>query len=119
MALLALSPIIVLLARLSRRGALAFSLAIYVAALVFEINLPTWPVEGTWFFNPFAWQLLLALGFLSCEWSRESETFRRWTVRLMPLGLVGVAVGAIVACFDLKPDPFLGPEPRLLFIFDK
>jgi hypothetical protein len=24
-----------------------------------------------------------------------------------------------VAAFDLKPDPFLVPEPRLLFIFDK
>ena len=37
----------------------------------------------------------------------------------MPLGIVGVIIGAIVAGFDLKPDPFLVPEPRLLFIFDK
>jgi hypothetical protein len=118
-ALLALSPVFVLLARVSRRGALAVSVAIYLAALVFEFNLPTWPVEGTWFFNPFAWQLLLALGFLGCQWTQESSAFRRWAVRLMPLGLVGIALGAIVAAFDLKPDPFLVPEPRLLFLFDK
>jgi hypothetical protein len=117
--LLALSPMFVLLSRTSRLGALALSVTVYLAALVFEINLPTWPVEGTWFFNPFAWQLLLALGFLSCEWTRDSERFRRWAARLMPLGLVGVVIGAIVAAFDLKPDPFLVPEPRLLFIFDK
>jgi hypothetical protein len=118
-ALLALSPMFVLLSRFSRIGALALSLAVYLAALVFEINLPTWPVQGTWFFNPFAWQLLLALGFLGCEWSRDSETFRRWAARLMPLALIAVAIGAVVAAFDLKPDPFLVPEPRLLFIFDK
>jgi hypothetical protein len=118
-ALLALSPAVVLLARVSRVGALLLSLAVYLAALVFEINLPTWPVEGTWFFNPFAWQLLLTLGFLSCEWSRDSASFNRWTARLAPLALIGVAVGAVIATFDLKPDPFQVPEPRLLFIFDK
>jgi hypothetical protein len=117
--LLAISPVFILLARLSRIGALLLSFAVYLTTLVFELNLPTWPVEGAWFFNPLAWQLLLVLGFLGCEWSRDSETFNRWAARLMPLGLIGVAVGAIVAAFDLKPDPFQVPEPRLLFIFDK
>jgi hypothetical protein len=118
-ALLALSPLFVLLARVSRAAALALSVTIYLTALVLEINLPTWPVEGTWFFNPFAWQLLLALGFLACQWSRDSVRFRRWTARLVPLGLAGVALGLVIAVWDLKPDPFLVPEPRLLFIFDK
>ena len=118
-ALLAMSPPFVLLARVSRPAALLLSVSVYLISLIFEFNLPTWPVEGTWFFNPLAWQLLLALGFLSCEWSRESETFNRWTARLMPVGIVGVGVGAVVAIWDLKPDPYLVPEPRLLFIFDK
>jgi hypothetical protein len=111
--LLALSPMFVLLARISRLGALVLSVSIYLAALVFQINLPTWPFQGTWFFNPLAWQLLLVLGFLACEWSRDSETFRSWAAWLMPAGLLGVALGAVIAGFDLKPDP------RLLFIFDK
>ena len=93
--LLAISPVFILLARLSRIGALLLSFAVYLTTLVFELNLPTWPVEGAWFFNPLAWQLLLVLGFLGCEWSRDSETFNRWAARLMPLGLIGVAVGAI------------------------
>ena len=41
--------------------ALASSLLIYIAALQFDINLPAYP-EGTWAFNPFAWQLLFAFG---------------------------------------------------------
>jgi hypothetical protein len=38
------------------------SAAMYVVARAFEINLPTWPVGGQWFFNPFAWQLVFAIG---------------------------------------------------------
>jgi len=29
---------------------------------VFELNMPTWPLEGGWYFNPLAWQLLFAIG---------------------------------------------------------
>jgi hypothetical protein len=41
--------------------ALATSVCIYVVALQFEINLPAYP-EGTWTFNPLAWQLLFVFG---------------------------------------------------------
>jgi len=117
--LLALAPGFVLLARLNRKAALVLSIAIWAESLAFEINLRTWPVEGRWFFNPFAWQLLLVLGFLCSEWSRDSAAFVRWTKRLMPLGAVGVAVGAVVVVRDIRPDPLLVPEPRLFFVFNK
>src|SRR5919202_3798094 len=95
--LLAMAPVFVLLARLNRKAALVLSIAIWAESLAFEINLPTWPVEGTWFVNPFAWQLRLVLGFLCCEWSRDSKAFVRWTRRLVPLGVLGVIIGAVVA----------------------
>jgi hypothetical protein len=41
--------------------ALATSVCVYIVALQFDINLPAYP-EGTWTFNPFAWQLLFAFG---------------------------------------------------------
>jgi hypothetical protein len=41
--------------------ALATSVAVYVVALQFDVNLPAYP-EGTWTFNPFAWQLLFGFG---------------------------------------------------------
>ena len=118
-ALLALSPVFVLLARVSRWIALGFSLSLYVVCLTFSINLPTWPIDGAWFFNPLAWQLLLVLGFIGAELARDSEAFRGWMRRMMPVGVVGVAIGIAAAVWDLKPDPLAVPEPRLFFVLDK
>lgn len=41
--------------------ALAGSIALYVAARAFDFSLPSFPA-GTWYFNPFCWQLLFVLG---------------------------------------------------------
>src|ERR1700716_4717425 len=41
--------------------ALGASLALYMAVWQFGLNLPAYP-EGTWFFNPLAWQLLFVFG---------------------------------------------------------
>jgi hypothetical protein len=118
-ALLALSPVFVLLARVNRWIALGLSLSLYVVCLTFSINLPTWPSDGAWFFNPLAWQLLLVLGFIGAELAHDNEAFRDWTRRLMSVGVVGVAIGIVVAVWDLKPDPLAVPEPRLFFVLDK
>ena len=116
---LALAPIFILLARVSRGLAFLASFALYLTCLVFEVNLPNWPGEGAWFFNPLSWQFLLVLGYLGSVWSRSSPGFQRWTRRLTPLGLLVVGIGLIVAAWDLKPDPLAVPQPRLLFIFEK
>jgi hypothetical protein len=41
--------------------ALAGSLVLYVLTWQFDWNLPAYP-EGSWYFNPFAWQLLFVFG---------------------------------------------------------
>jgi hypothetical protein len=41
--------------------ALALSVALYAVTWEFGLNLPAYP-SGTWFFNPFAWQLLFVFG---------------------------------------------------------
>ncbi|MGY2048999.1 OpgC family protein [Methylobacterium sp. JK268] len=117
--LLGLAPVFVLTARLSRLAALGASLALYLTALVLELNIPSWPQEGHWFFNPLCWQLLLVLGFLAHEWRRESAAFLTWRRRLRPLGIGIVILGAVLAWFHIRPDPLTVPEPRLLFTFDK
>ncbi|HEX2885216.1 OpgC domain-containing protein [Vineibacter terrae] len=43
-------------------AALSVSLAVYVLARVMEWNLPGHPEGNTWFFNPFAWQLVFYAG---------------------------------------------------------
>jgi hypothetical protein len=117
--LLALAPIFVLVARGSRWLALTLSLGLYAACLTLEINLPSWPVEGHWFFNPLAWQFLFVLGFLSSLWARDSELFRIWAQRLIPIGVLGVAIGFVIAVRGVRIDPYTVPEPRLFFVLDK
>lgn len=61
--LLALFPAIYYAVRISPLLTLAVSLAIWQAALAFEINLPNGNA-GHWFFNPFAWQVVFTLGIV-------------------------------------------------------
>ena len=60
--LLLLTPALLLLARRSDWLMLAGSAALYAVARVFDLNVPTWPLEGVWYFNPLAWQFLFAIG---------------------------------------------------------
>lgn len=113
------APIFVLVARFSRTAALSLSLTIYLASLVFEWNLPSWPGEGDWFFNPLCWQLLLVLGIVFQGWFREHAWMRSWARRLIPLGVAIVALGIYLSIYEIRPDPLVVPDPRLLFTFDK
>jgi len=49
---------------LLRKPAVAFliSIVLWSAAYVGGLNLKLYPVEQTWYFNPFAWQLLFVIG---------------------------------------------------------
>jgi hypothetical protein len=58
--LLAFPPILWLLQR-KPTVALGSSAALYALALQFDWNLPAYP-DGTWYFNPFAWQLMFVFG---------------------------------------------------------
>jgi hypothetical protein len=60
--LLAMLPGLLWLAVKDLRLMLLASTALYVAAQVVPLSVPNFPVGGGWFFNPFAWQLLFAIG---------------------------------------------------------
>ena len=38
------------------------SVILYILSRIFDINFPSYPAGTTWYFNPFAWQLLFFLG---------------------------------------------------------
>jgi hypothetical protein len=59
--LLLLFPMALWLLRRAPTVALGASVALYVVAWQFNLNLPAFP-EGVWYFNPFAWQLLFVFG---------------------------------------------------------
>lgn len=65
--ILALIPVMMALVRIDARLAILVSLTLWVAATT-GLNLPAeaWfskPSDRTWFFNPFAWQLVFFTGF--------------------------------------------------------
>lgn len=60
--LLVMTPIFMLLASRHIAWALGASAGLYLAAQVFWLNLPTFPIDGWWFFNPLCWQLLFVIG---------------------------------------------------------
>lgn len=117
--LLGIAPAFVLIARENRVVALALSAGLYLASLVGEWNLPSWPGQGDWFFDPFCWQLLLVLGFVLQDWNRTSGTLRLWSRRLFPVGIAIVVLGIALSVLEIRPDPMSVPDPRLLFSFDK
>jgi hypothetical protein len=60
--LLLITPALLVLARRDDWLMLLTSGLIYLAARVFELNLPSWPLDGGWYFNPLAWQFIFAIG---------------------------------------------------------
>jgi hypothetical protein len=113
------APLIALIHRSASPALLPSSLALYACALVFGVNLPTWPVEGTWFFNPLAWQVIFVLGFLSAGADGLGGFVRRHRSLLRWLALPVVALGALAALTRFSPDPVDMPLPTLVFMFSK
>ncbi len=61
------------------------SLAMYLAARMFDLNLPSW-TGGGWFFNPFTWQLLFVMGAILSFAPGETPK------RTLPLDIAAVLV---------------------------
>ncbi len=60
--LLAFFPLALWLIRQSRLLALGLSIGLYAAARYYHLNLPAYPEDAEWYFNPLAWQLLFMIG---------------------------------------------------------
>jgi hypothetical protein len=117
--LMAVAPIFAIIDRYAPNWLLPISLALYLVTLIVPIPLPTWPVEGQWFFNPLAWQLVFVLGFVMAREDGIGGFVRRHIVAIRWLSVPIVAASAYIVWNRLWPDPTLMPQPRLLFIADK
>src|ERR1700756_2759790 len=93
-ALLLMTPLLLVLARRDDRLMLAASAGIYLAARAFSLNLPTWPVEGTWLFHPIAWQLIFAIGIFAGR--RLKRGGIAYDARLFAACLAVVVIAAVV-----------------------
>jgi hypothetical protein len=102
-ALLLLTPALLLLARRSDWLMLAGSAALYTVTRVFELNMPTYPLEGVWFFNPLAWQLLFAIGiFVGRRVKTGGIGYDRRLFALCLMIVVGAAF-SVTDGFNLMP----------------
>jgi hypothetical protein len=106
-ALMLWAPVALVLARVHVGLALAVSVVIYVLARVGLLVLPSWPEPGTWFFNPFAWQLLFTIGIVcGVVWRGKKPPFSLGGFLVASLFLVGSllvmtdAFGTAPALFD-------------------
>jgi len=117
--LLLLAVGFVAIARISLAAAIAASVVLYVATLTFEIELPSWPADGAWFFNPLSWQLIFVLGYVGTYLTNNSDACRKTVECLWPLSVALLVVGAVVVLIDYRPDPMAVPVPRYFFLFDK
>jgi len=113
------APLIVLIYRLAPSALLPVSLTIYLWALIFEMSPPTWPTEGTWFFNPLTWQFVFVLGFLFAGEEGLGGFVRRHQHRLMLVAAPVLLAATLMVVFKWWPGAGDVPEPKLLFTVEK
>lgn len=116
---MAFAPFMTLLHRVAPYALLPTSLFIYCVTLITGVNLPTWPVEGRWFFNPLAWQLIFVIGFTLGGDSGVSRVVVRHRGMVRALGGVVVALGVLGTIYQWYPSPLDAPQPTLFFVADK
>ncbi|MGV6873902.1 OpgC family protein [Pseudochelatococcus sp. B33] len=87
---------------------LTVSFVIYVIAQMPQVNLPSWPLPGLWFFNPFAWQFAFVSGMTVGVLARRDGLHVPASRPLMTISTVFVALAAVVAsnAFGLVPGLF-------------
>ena len=117
--LMFIAPFVALGQRFAPHALLPASFGIYAFALIFGVNFQTWPVEGTWFFNPLSWQFIYCLGFVLAGSDGLGAFARRHHELLRRAAIPIVLAGAAAALMNFSPSPAAVPQPKLVFMFDK
>jgi hypothetical protein len=118
--LMLMAPFFALIDRHAPNLVLPASAALYLAALTFRLTLPTWPVPGTWFFNPLTWQFVFVLGFVLARADAGPGAWvRRHIAWLRILALPILIYATLGMLFDWLWDPTNVPDPKLFFLLDK
>ena len=110
-AMMAMIPLAVLIARVNPRLVIVASCALWAAARVLHWNLPADPTEGRpWFFDPFTWQFMFFTGFsLGMGWLHAPAASRR---------LQALAGALIAVSFMLRVRLFYENIPGLKIVHD-
>jgi hypothetical protein len=117
--LMSMAPLMAVLYRVSPALLLAVSGSLYFATLYTGFNLPTWPVEGRWFFNPFAWQFVFAIGYVLGGSGPPQNFVRKYRFPIRLLGAIFLIASLFAAIYGWYPDWLSAPEPAAFFVVDK
>jgi hypothetical protein len=114
-------PILLWLLNRAPSIALTGSLLLYLAAHLFDWNLPAWP-RGEWYFNPLAWQVLFVFGAWYAMAGVPQLRSIVWSNVAMALALLYLAFSfAVVLSWHFHALEALLPQEfaRLLYPIDK
>lgn len=70
------------------------SLALWLIVDLWSINLPTWPFQDSWFFDPLAWQVLFVAGILTGIAKRKGR-------RILPAHALPLLIACMFLLFAL------------------
>jgi hypothetical protein len=117
--LMMMAPIMAVVYRVSPLVLLIVSGGLYFATLYTGFNLPTWPVEGRWFFNPFAWQFVFVIGYILGGQGPAQDVVGKYRLPLRILAILFLIYSLFAAIYGWYPDWLSAPEPAAFFVVDK
>jgi hypothetical protein len=101
---------------------IAASLALYAATCHFDWNLPAYPENKVWFFNPLAWQVVFYVGAACAVLGPEIAWLDRFRLPLSILAALFLVFAAVIALsWHYNPLERLIPAwvARLIYPIDK
>jgi hypothetical protein len=110
--LLAAIPLMALMLRVHVGALLAAAIGLYLAARLWQFNLPNFQSSRVWFFNPFAWQLLFVIGFVVAHFAERGIGVGRLRTGLTVLA----AAYALFALLTRAPWTFIEGLEQLVVI---
>ena len=117
--MLLMLPIHLALAAIDRRLMLGAAVIFWVVTFVLVIDVPAYPLPGGWFFNPFAWQLILAFGLYCGLTRKEKGVAAPYSAVVYGLCLAYAFIAFVTIRFDLWSLWNELPFPVLVTGFDK
>ncbi|BCP55094.1 membrane protein [Kaistia sp. 32K] len=111
MVMMAMLPLMMLLARVHLGLVLGASFALWLVTNIFRLTIPNFPGDGGWYFNPLAWQFLFTIGFVGGVLLRRGERlpFSRavyWFALFYLVAAAGLVYGGLWGTFPRLPEWF-------------
>src|SRR5690606_9219178 len=116
--LLLVSPIYIMIGLRSRLSLVLVAAAIWFVAGTLRLNFPNYPNPGGWFFNPFSWQLIYAIGIAAGLDAKEGRKLVPYDKGLFLVAAGFLLVSLVWVVFRLGAFPGSGQLPFFIAGYD-